>query len=116
MRDLQLGQKIQADLEVQILVKQVVVACILLPRLGNLVKDPCKLIRCSRGGVGEEGVKVTKSWSRSCSSALLPFVGGGFPYENDCRTKGALVLTSLLKDLVVLSRASLNRDRNRRPR
>ena len=34
--------------------------------------------------------------TRSPSSALLPFFGGGFPYY---RKKGTLILTSLLEDL-----------------
>ena len=33
------------------------------------------------------------------SSVLLPFAGGGFPYQNRLQKKGTLVLTSLLEDL-----------------
>ena len=39
--------------------------------------------------------------TRSPSSALLPFFGGGFPYSNKLQKKvGTLILTSLLEDLV----------------
>ena len=34
--------------------------------------------------------------SRSPSSVLLPFVGGGFSKKIDYRQKGTLILTSLL--------------------
>ena len=40
------------------------------------------------------------SFRRSPSSALLPFLGEGFPTTIDYRRKGTLILTSLLEDLV----------------
>ena len=41
-----------------------------------------------------EGGSVT----RSVSSALSPFFGGGFPYQSGLQKKGTLILTSLLED------------------
>ena len=38
--------------------------------------------------------------TRSPSSALLPFLGGGFPTKIDYSRKGIRILTSLLEDLV----------------
>ena len=39
---------------------------------------------------------------RCPGSALLPFLGGGFPTQIDYRKKGTHVLTSLLEDLEAL--------------
>ena len=55
----------------------------------------------SAWGLGAGCFFKSLGWPRS-PSALLPFFGGGFPYENRLQKKGTLILTSLLEDLVAL--------------
>ena len=56
---------------------------------------------------GQTNRLVAPVLTRSPSGALLPFLWEGSPTKKDYRKKGALILTSLLEDLVDLLPSTL---------